>query len=96
MTDTPIPAISPESAGAEFPPLSTASAAPISPAVQRILDKHSRGEPIMPADQVQTIVTLVELNADREGLSAQGLLDTDAYRAIRDMQDELMRRGDRP
>jgi hypothetical protein len=96
MTDTPIPAIPPEAAGAEFPPLSTASAAPISPAVRRILDKHRRGEPITPADQVQTIATLAELNAYREGLSAQGLLDTDAYRAIQAWQDYLMRRGDRP
>ena len=67
-----------------------------SPAVQRILDKHRRGEPITPEDQVQTIATLAELNAYREGLSAHGLLDNDAYRAIRDRQDELMRRGDRP
>lgn len=55
----------------------------------RILARARMGVMPTPAETVETITTLEELDAYRSGLSARGALTTDAMAAIRDRQDKI-------
>lgn len=65
----------------------------MTPAESRILDRAKQGIAPTPADIVQTISCLAELDGYRVGLSARGALTTDAMEAIKARQDQLVARG---
>lgn len=65
----------------------------MTPAENRILERAKQGIPPTPADIVQTIACLAELDGYRQGLSQRGALTTDAMAAIKARQDQLLTRG---
>ena len=65
----------------------------MTPAEFRILERAKMGIDPTPADIVQTIACMAELDGYRVALSARGALTTDAMAAIKARQDQLVARG---